>query len=319
MFQSLGRKLQKNQIRFVTLYKTVTFSSEFQSQKNRMSFFLKQNKTLLFCFFILFFFQLIFGQKNIEAISYNIRYENLDDGENQWDLRKKTLINYLKNKSPSIVAMQEVLNSQLLDLNFSLSEYSFVGIGREDGKKKGEFCPIFFNKYRFELIESETFWLSETPEKISVGWDAALERICTYARFKDLENNREFWVFNTHFDHIGVKARNESVELILKKIKEVNKGKIPILLTGDFNLTPEKKPIKRLQTLFQDILADLNIEDHKYGTFNGFKKQVDSPQRIDYIFQNGFKVLKSEHLWIKTPKGLWASDHHPVYLECLFK
>ena len=106
--------------------------------------------------------------------------------------------------------------------------------------------------------------------------------------FKDLENNREFWVFNTHFDHIGVKARNESVELILKKIKEVNKGKIPILLTGDFNLTPEKKPIKRLQTLFQDILADLNIGDRKYGTFNGFKKQVDSPQRIDYIFQNGF-------------------------------
>ena len=88
--------------------------------------------------------------------------------------------------------MQEVLNSQLLDLNFSLSEYSFVGIGREDGKKKGEFCPIFFNKYRFELIESETFWLSETPEKISVGWDAALERICTYARFMDLENNKEF-------------------------------------------------------------------------------------------------------------------------------
>ena len=236
----MGRKLQKNQIRFVTLYTTITFSPKFQSQKNRMSFFLKQNKTLLYCFFILFC-QLIFGQKNIEVISYNIRYENLDDGENQWDLRKKTLINYLKNKSPSIVAMQEVLNSQLLDLNFSLSEYSFVGIGREDGKKKGEFCPIFFNKYRFELIESETFWLSETPEKISVGWDAALERICTYAKFKDLENNREFWVFNTHFDHIGVKARNESVELILKKIKEVNKGKIPILLTGDFNLTPEKK------------------------------------------------------------------------------
>ena len=251
-------------------------------------------------------------------MSYNVRYENFDDGENQWDQRKKTLIDYLKSKSPSIIGMQEVISTQLLDLNFSLSEYSFVGIGREDGKIKGEFCPIFFNKYRFELIESETFWLSETPEKISVGWDAALERICTYVRLKDLENNREFWVFNTHFDHIGVKARNESVELILKKIKEVNKGKIPILLTGDFNLTPEKKPIKRLQTLFQDILADLNIGDHKYGTFNGFKKQVDSPQRIDYIFQNGFKVLKSEHLWIKTPKGLWASDHHPVYLECLF-
>ena len=284
-----------------------------------MSFFLKQNKTLLLCFLILFFFQLIFGQKNIEAISYIIRYENLDDGENQWDLRRKTLINYLKNKSPGIVAMQEVLNSQLLDLNFSLSEYSFVGIGREDGKKKGEFCPIFFNKYRFELIESETFWLSETPEKISVGWDAALERICTYAKFKDLENNREFWVFNTHFDHIGVKARNESVELILKKIKEVNKEKIPILLTGDFNLTPEKKPIKMLQGFFQDILADLNIKDPKYGTFNGFKTLVDYPQRIDYIFQKGFKVLKAEHLWIKTPEGLWASDHHPVYLECFFK
>tara|TARA_A100001011_G_scaffold259800_1_gene268229 strand:- start:16217 stop:17071 length:855 start_codon:yes stop_codon:yes gene_type:complete len=284
-----------------------------------MSLFLKQNETLLFCFFLFFNFQLISGQKKIKAMSYNVRYENFDDGENQWDQRKKTLIDYLKSKSPSIIGMQEVISTQLLDLNFSLSEYSFVGIGREDGKIKGEFCPIFFNKYRFELIESETFWLSETPEKISVGWDAALERICTYVRLKDLENNREFWVFNTHFDHIGVKARNESVELILKKIKEVNNEKIPILITGDFNLIPEKKPIKRLQSLFQDILADLNIGDPKYGTFNGFKEQVDSPQRIDYIFQNGFKVLKSEHLWIKTPKGLWASDHHPVYLECLFK
>ena len=315
----MGWKLQKIHIRFITLYITNVFIKILITKKNRMSLFLKQNETLLFCFFLLFNFQLISGQKKIEAMSYNVRYENFDDGENQWDQRKKTLIDYLKSKSPSIIGMQEVISTQLLDLNFSLSEYSFVGIGREDGKIKGEFCPIFFNKYRFELIESETFWLSETPEKISVGWDAALERICTYVRLKDLENNREFWVFNTHFDHIGVKARNESVELILKKIKEVNNEKIPILITGDFNLTPEKKPIKRLQSFFQDILADLNIGDPKYGTYNGFKEQVDSPQRIDYIFQNGFKVLKSEHLWIKTPKGLWASDHHPVYLECLFK
>ena len=284
-----------------------------------MYFFLKQNKIFPYCFFLLLFFQLISGQKKIRALSYNIRYENFDDGKNQWDLRKEALINYLKDKSPGIVGMQEVLHSQLLDLNLSLSEYSFVGIGREDGKKKGEFCPIFFNTYRFELIESETFWLSETPEKISVGWDAALERICTYARFKDLENNREFWIFNTHFDHIGVKARSKSVKIILKKIRKINKEKIPILLTGDFNLTPEKKPIKMLQGFFQDILADLNIKDPKYGTFNGFKTLVDYPQRIDYIFQKGFKVLKGEHLWIKTPEGLWASDHHPVYLECLFK
>ena len=265
------------------------------------------------------FFQLISGQKKIRALSYNIRYENFDDGKNQWDLRKEALINYLKDKSPGIVGMQEVLHSQLLDLNLSLSEYSFVGVGREDGKKKGEFCPIFFNTFRFELIESETFWVSETPEKISVGWDAALERICTYARFKDLENNREFWIFNTHFDNIGVKASSKSVKIILKKIRKINKEKIPILLTGDFNLTPEKKPIKMLQGFFQDILAYLNIKDPKYGTFNGFKTLVDSPQRIDYIFQKGFKVLKGEHLWIKTPEGLWASDHHPVYLECLFK
>ena len=284
-----------------------------------MYFFLKQNKIFPYCFFLLLFFQLISGQKKIRALSYNIRYENFDDGKNQWDLRKEALINYIKDKSPSIVGMQEVLHSQLLDLNLSLSEYSFVGIGREDGKKKGEFCPIFFNTYRFELIESETFWLSETPEKISVGWDAALERICTYARFKDLENNREFWIFNTHFDHIGVKARSKSVKIILKKIRKINKEKIPILLTGDFNLPPEKKPIKMLQGFFQDILADLNIKDPKYGTFNGFKTLVDYPQRIDYIFQKGFKVLKAEHLWIKTPEGLWASDHHPVYLECFFK
>ena len=257
-------------------------------------------------------------ENTLEVVSYNIRYDNSQDGENQWDIRKETLASYLLKSSPDIIGMQEVLNNQLADLSNFLKEYKYVGVGREDGKTKGEYSPIFYRKSKLKVLMSSTFWLSETPQKISVGWDAALERICTYALFIDRKSKKQFWVFNTHFDHLGEIARSESVNLILKRISILNVNDYPILVTGDLNLTPETLPIKKFQSNLNDVLSDLNLNDPKYGTFNGFDINKNASSRIDYIFQKGFRVLSAEHMWIKTPKDLWASDHHPVYLKCSF-
>ena len=122
--------------------------------------------------------------EEIKVISYNVRYNNPNDGKDIWENRRSTIVNFIKNENPDFLGLQEVNHAQLLFLNSNLSNYSFVGVGRDDGKTKGEYSPIFYNNNLFDLIKSDTFWLSSTPDKISVGWDASMERICTYGLFK---------------------------------------------------------------------------------------------------------------------------------------
>ena len=258
------------------------------------------------------------NSQDLSVLSYNIRYPSTEDGPNLWEQRKATMAQVLKDLKPDIMGLQEVVHSQLITLSEDLADYTYVGVGREDGKTKGEYSPIFYLKKELKLLESNTFWLSETPNQISRGWDAALERICTYAHFLHLKSGREFWVFNTHFDHRGVEARAQSVRLILNQIKKLNLKGRPIVLTGDFNLTPDEEPIEILQTNLEDIQEKLEKNAPNYGTFTGFDTATNGERRIDYIFQKGFKVSKSSHLWFKTEKGLWVSDHHPVYGEFLF-
>ena len=278
---------------------------------NLFSFF----SVSLFCYSYMFpfFLSMNFSLKNeLTVLSYNIRYDNPNDGENQWKYRKERVASYIKEISPDIIGMQEVLEPQLVFLDVSLKEFSYVGVGREDGKTKGEYSPILYNSNRLTLLQTDTFWLSETPKVISVGWDAALERICTYAQFKHKETGQKFWVFNTHFDHIGELARIQSAKLIHQKIKMLNTNNFPVIITGDFNLTPDTAPIKILQNAYIDIMQKIPIDAKNYATFTGFDKLSNGEDRIDYIFQKGLKKLRSNHIWLKTISGGWASDHHPV-------
>jgi len=276
-------------------------------------------------FFNLLFAITVFGlfircsTQKISILSYNIRYANPNDGDNIWENRKGAMIESLRKIHPSAIGMQEVVHSQLIDLLNGMEEYSYVGVGREDGQKKGEYSPIFYQKKQLELLESDTFWLSDTPDQITVGWDAALERICTYARFKDKRSKEEFWLFNTHFDHVGEKARANSVRLIMSKIETKNQQQLPVILTGDFNLTKDHEPIQYLMSTFEDVQQHLNPEHKNYGTFTGFDTLSVEKRRIDYIFQKGFTVLEADHLWLKTEKGLWVSDHHPVKTVLIVK
>jgi len=282
---------------------------------NLFSFF----SVSLFCYSYMFpsFLIMNFSLKNeLTVISYNIRYDNPNDGENQWKYRKERVANYIKEIRPDIIGMQEVLDPQLVFLDVSLTEFSFVGVGREDGKTKGEYSPILYNSNSLSLLQTDTFWLSETPTVISVGWDAALERICTYAQFEHKETGQKFWVFNTHFDHIGELARIQSAKLINQKVKMLNMNNSPVVITGDFNLTPDTAPIKIFQNAYKDVMQKTPANANNYATFTGFDKLSNGEDRIDYIFQKGLKMLEATHVWLKTTSGGWASDHHPV--EAIF-
>lgn len=254
----------------------------------------------------------------IKVISYNVRYNNPNDGKDIWENRRSTIVNFIKNENPDFLGLQEVNHAQLLFLNSNLSNYSFVGVGRDDGKTKGEYSPIFYNNNLFDLIKSDTFWLSSTPDKISVGWDASMERICTYGLFKSKANDKVIWVFNTHFDHIGIEAREKSADLIISVINKLTEPEDYVVLTGDFNLLDDSKPIMNLQSNFNDTNKNLEKTDKSYGTFNNFKLNFVSKSRIDYVFEKNFKLINSRHIIVKTPEGRWASDHHPILAKLKF-
>jgi len=249
-------------------------------------------------------------------ISYNIRYDNNWDIENSWKIRRNKISQILVQYSPSIIGIQEGLLNQVQYIDSSLIDYDYVGVGRDDGKKKGEFCAIYFDTTRYVLLKNSTFWLSETPDTISVGWDAALERICTYGLFKDRITKEEFWVFNTHFDHIGVIAREKSSELILKRINKINRQSLPVILMGDFNSIPNSPSVKEIITELSDALQiSLEKLQGPRGTFNGFNEDLPIEQRIDYIFTNKLKVLSYTHINDRLDNNRHISDHLPVMIK----
>ncbi|MBL6647877.1 MAG: endonuclease/exonuclease/phosphatase family protein [Flavobacteriaceae bacterium] len=266
---------------------------------------------------VILFFSVFFNQE-IKVISYNIRYDNPQDGKDSWEKRKSYFIDYINKENPDFIGLQEVTYNQLTFINDNLKDYKYLGVGRDDGKNKGEFTPIYYKKSLFDLIKSDTFWLSSYPDSVSIGWDASMERICTYGLFKFKDSNRKIWIFNTHFDHIGKISRYNSSKLIIEKISKLTSNEDYVLLTGDFNDLPDSKPIRTIIEHMNDTNALLNPEEDSYKTFNGFKLNPESNNRIDYIFQNNFKLISSGHHLIKTDENRWVSDHNPVYANLKF-
>ena len=257
----------------------------------------------------------IYSQSH-SIISYNIRYDNTWDVENSWTIRKNKVSQILIQYAPSIIGIQEGLLNQVQYLDSCLTNYDYVGVGRNDGKEQGEFCAIYFDTTRYSVLNHSTFWLSETPDTISVGWDAALERICTYGLFKDRQTAEEFWVFNTHFDHMGARAREQSSGLILKMINKINLRSLPIILMGDFNSIPDSPPVNKIKTDLSDALhISLKELQGPRGTFNGFNADLPIEKRIDYIFTGNFKVLSYIHINDRLNNNRHISDHLPVMVK----
>jgi len=259
--------------------------------------------------------------QTLKVITYNIRLDIASDGENSWPLRKEYFTAQLKFYEPDIFGIQEALPNQVTDISNKLPAYSFIGIGR-DGIGKGESSNIFFKKDRINLKTQGTFWLSETPDTISKGWDAALNRVCTYGLFQDKKSKKFFWVFNTHLDHVGEVARTKSIQLILSKIAALNTGKYPVILTGDFNSEPDTDRIIMLKKEMIDC-RDVSEEPPfgPSGTFNAFKHNEPVTRLIDYIFiSKGKKLLVKKYAVLSDSKDLkYPSDHLPVFVELVMK
>lgn len=269
---------------------------------------------------ILLFFMLlgsISNSQSLEVMTYNIRLDVAVDGKNAWPLRKDYLNSQIQFYEPDIFGVQEAKPNQVIDIANALSQYSYVGIGR-DGEGNGESSNIYYEKDRFILKETNTFWLSETPDKISKGWDAAFNRVCTYALFNDTKANKYIWVFNTHLDHIGEAARTNGIQLILTKITELNKQNYPVIFMGDFNSEPNTERIIALKNQMDDSRT---VSEEKpfgpSGTFNGFKHKKPVKILIDYIFISKNNTLKvQKYAILSDSKELkYPSDHLPVFVK----
>jgi len=257
--------------------------------------------------------------QELNVMTFNIRYNTKNDSLNAWPYRKDNAASQVLFHQVHILGVQEALHEQIMDLTQSLAQYKYTGVGRDDGKTKGEYSAIFYDTTRLKLLESSTFWLSLTPSVPgSKGWDANITRIVTWAKFRDNKNKKLFFVFNTHFDHIGQEARRESAKLLKQKVKEIA-GNMPTIITGDFNAKPSDDPIK--------ILTDVKDNDHfidtkaisktphygPAGTFNGFASKERDPEPIDFVFVKGkWKVLQHATL-SQSWGGRFSSDHFPVF------
>ncbi|HEY9185903.1 MAG TPA: endonuclease/exonuclease/phosphatase family protein [Salegentibacter sp.] len=272
-----------------------------------------------FLLFTLLFFQFNLQGQELEVMSYNIKFANETDGENSWSQRKDHITRQIRFYAPGILGVQEALISQLKHFENEMDNYKYIGVGRDDGKEAGEFSAIFYNLWEVDILDEGTFWLSETPEEVSVGWDAAMERVCTYGKFREKVSDKKFWVFNTHFDHIGKEARENSARLIYKKISELNTEGLPVILMGDLNLEPDASGIKFLSEKMNDSKKVADLDFGPEGTFNAYEFNKPVNRRIDYIFtSDNIKVLKyavlSDSRELKYP-----SDHLPVFVKLELK
>ena len=260
--------------------------------------------------------------RTVEVMTFNIRYNNPDDGENAWPYRKDRVAEIMAEAD--LIGVQEALSGQMVDLETRLPDFEWFGVGRADGMAEGEFSAIFYRKSRFELLNHDTFWLSETPDVVgSVGWDAALERIATWGRLRDRATGEEFLHVNTHFDHIGVEARRQSARLLLRKIDEIA-GDAPAVLTGDFNVV-DSSLVYQILTGAADVDADAlddaravsaNTPVGPNSTWNGFS-EIEPGRRIDYVFVNDeVDVLRHVIIADQIPgTDRFPSDHLPVLVE----
>ncbi len=274
---------------------------------------------LLFCLlFLLGPLLTELGAESLRVATYNIRLKIDSDSKegNGWESRKAQVKALVRFHDFELIGFQEVLRPQLDDL-LKDHAYDYVGVGRDDAVDAGEFSPIFFIKERFQLLASGTFWLSETPEKVSFGWDAQkYHRICTWAKLQDKRSGKVLQIWNTHFDHEAVEARRNSARLVLAKVKEVASQGIPVILLGDLNATPDSEPYRMLASSLHDTRSLSKLPPYgPVGTFNAFKYDTPATERIDHIFVGeGFRVLR--HGTLSDSLNLhFPSDHFPVVTD----
>jgi len=285
-------------------------------------------KSICSKFFIFSFILVFFGsitQQNAKAqthqmATFNVRWDNPNDTGNLWKDRLPHVIDLVKFHKIGLFGTQEGLHHQVEQMSKGLG-YSYLGVGRDDGAQKGEYTAILFNPDQFKLLEQGTFWLSPTPEIPSKGWDAALNRICSWGKFKD-NQNKTFYVFNVHYDHIGQEAREQSSVLLTKQIEKINPKKLPVILMGDFNVTPDNAAYTTITSnpFWKDARLISKIPAYgPAGSFTGFEWERMPDGIIDHVFVNG-KIQVIRHGILTDNYGKkYPSDHFPVLVEIEIK
>lgn len=250
----------------------------------------------------------------VEVMSFNIHLDHEADSMNNWKYRKDNAARMIAYYDPDIVGMQEVVRNQRDDLKKRLPKYTALGVGRADGKDKGEFCSLLFKTERFELVKNGNFGLSENPDSIGKkGWDAACERIVTWAVLKDKVGGSQVAVFNTHFDHVGEVARRNSAVLILEKIKQIA-GNLPVVLTGDFNGTLDSEPVTILtEAGMKNAYSTAKVTYGPQWSFHDFGRiPIEERRLIDFIFVNAPIEVERYRTVDDKPDDGYLSDHTPV-------
>lgn len=265
--------------------------------------------------------------QSVKVMTYNLRLDTPDDGVNQWPKRTDKVVALITKYNPDIIGVQEALHHQLQDLLRLLPEYSYCGVGRDDGKEKGEYSAILFRNSRFGLLDSKTHWLSETTDiPGSKSWDAAITRVFTMARFFDRETKKEFVMVNTHFDHIGKTARLMSSTIIKSYLAGMEGGvnldntgtriEIPMIVSGDFNSEPTEESYKMMvNEEISLVLYDSRPASSTAGTFCGFKVGGMPCKTIDFIFHTKQWVVRNYQVITDNDGTYYPSDHLPVLVE----
>lgn len=259
------------------------------------------------------------GRETLNLATYNLRLNIAQDGADAWPNRRDMVKSLVRYHRFDVFGTQEGLPDQIDDLA-AMAEYAYVGVGRDDGRRAGEHSAIFYRRDRFELLGAGDFWLSETPDVPSKGWDAkCCNRIASWARLRDRATGKAFHFFSVHFDHEGELARRESAKLMVRRIRDIA-GADPVVCAGDFNSTPDTGQIRTMQSLLADAFRV--SEEPPYGpvgTFNGFRLDAAGAGRIDYVFVSGaFRVLRYAAL-TDSLGGRLPSDHFPVVVEALMR
>jgi endonuclease/exonuclease/phosphatase family metal-dependent hydrolase len=267
------------------------------------------------------------AKADLVVMSFNVRYAAANDGENSWDRRRDLACDVVRRHGPDLVGLQEALRSQIDDLRAALPEYGEIGVAREDGKTKGEYSAILYRKDRFDVDESGTFWLSDTPEVPgSITWGNACTRVCTWARLLPKSSGKPFYMFNTHLDHISQLSREKGIALIMSRLSS-RKHPDPVVLTGDFNSGENNAVVRylkgerRLEIVnngmsqnpepLVDTFRLLHKDASDVGTAHGFKGGRTG-NKIDYIFvPPGTEVLQAEILH-DSQDNRYPSDHFPI-------
>ena len=266
-------------------------------------------------FMLLFSVQL---QAQHRIMTYNIRLDYTAQNSDPWSVRKTKVFEQIKDAKVDVFGIQEGMPNQIVDFKQALGDFEMVGVGRDDGANAGEFSALFFKKDRYELLKGGTFWLSETPDVPSKGWDAALNRVCSYVRLKDT-SGIVFWVFNTHFDHVGEQARIHAIDLILDKVKELNSESEPFIVQGDLNLNDDHPAIVHLQSKLSDaLLVAKKLKSSNNKTFNGFDLSSAPKRRIDYIFVSEGVQVKTFETRMESFGLSYPSDHFPLIAKIKF-